>query len=73
MNPRESEIAQDFEKGWSDERLNQAEVSWGPGLANALPHALAKRVEERAVREGKSDLEVIEAALNQYFSTSDVA
>ena len=43
MTPEELAIAADFEKGWSEERLDAAEFSWGPGLVDVLPHVLAKK------------------------------
>ena len=66
VTPEEMRTAQDFERGWSDERIRAAEVSWGPGLVDMLPPALAERVQARARAEGTSDLSVIEAAISQY-------
>lgn len=70
MTPEEIRTAEDFERGWSDERIRSAEVSWGPGLVDMLPPALAERVQARARKEGTSDLSVIEAALSQYLDNS---
>lgn len=70
MTPEELAIADDFEKGWSDERLDAAGVRWGPGLVDALPHVLAKKIAEQAQRDGTSDLQVIQTALFEYFNKS---
>lgn len=70
MTPEEERAAADFERGWSDERIRAAEVSWGPGLVEMLPPALAQRVQARARAEGTSDLSVIEAAISQYLDNS---
>ena len=70
MTPEEMRTAQDFERGWSDERIRAAEVSWGPGLVEMLPAELAQRVQARAREEGTSDLSVIEAAIAHYLDNS---
>ena len=70
MTPEEMRTAQDFERGWSDERIRAAEVSWGPGLVEMLPSELARRVQARAREEGTSDLSVIEAAIAHYLENS---
>ena len=56
MTPEEKRAAADFERGWSDERIRAAEVSWGPGLVEMLPPALAQRVQARARAEGTLSL-----------------
>ena len=68
--PEEMRTAQDFGRGWSDERIRAAEVSWGPGLVEMLPPELAQRVQARAREEGTSDLSVIEAAIAHYLDNS---
>lgn len=73
MSHDEVATAEDFEKGWSDDRLDRAESSWGPGLTDALPQVLARKVEAMAAREGVSDLEIINMALAAYFDSEDVA
>ena len=70
MTPEELAIADDFEKGWSEERLDAAEFSWGPGLVDVLPHVLAKKITEQAQKDGISDLQVIQTALFEYFNKS---
>lgn len=70
VTPEEMRTAQDFERGWSDERIRAAEVSWGPGLVEMLPPELAQRVQARARQEGTSDLSVIEAAIAHYLDNS---
>lgn len=70
VTPEEMRKAQDFERGWSDERIRAAEVSWGPGLVDMLPPALVERVQARAREEGTSDLSIIEAAIAHYLDTS---
>ncbi|MCP1388526.1 hypothetical protein M5J20_10100 [Corynebacterium sp. TA-R-1] len=73
MTPEEIAIAEDFESGWSEERLDHAEVSWGPGLLQVLSPDLANKIRERAEQDGTSDLEVIRLALTQYLAEGDVA
>jgi len=70
VTPEEMRTAQDFERGWSDERIRSAEVSWGPGLVEMLSPELAQRVQARARQEGTSDLSVIEAAIAHYLDNS---
>lgn len=73
MTPEEIAIAEDFEFGWSEDRLDRAEMTWGPGLLHVLSPDLASKIRQRAEQDGTSDLEVIRLALTQYLAESDVA
>ena len=59
-------LADDFEAGWSDQRLERAQGAMGPGVIEFLPAYLHERLEERARQDGKNDLEVIQEALKAY-------
>ena len=37
----DAEVAEDFERGWSEERLDAAEFHWGPGKTEVAPEALS--------------------------------
>lgn len=66
-------IAEDFERGWSEERLNAAYNGWGPGLLNVLQGPLAEELSRQAKAEGKSDLELINEAVRSYLKGKQVA
>ena len=66
MTPEELAIADDFEKGWSEERLDAAGVRWGPGITEIFPHELTKQIHERACHDGISDIELILRAVTNY-------
>ena len=70
MTPEEVAIADDFEKGWSEERLDAAGVRWGPGITEIFPHGLTKKIHERARHDGISDLELIQRAVPDYLRLS---
>lgn len=44
MTPEELAVAADFEAGWSQERLDRAEVAWGVGVTDLLPRALGEKL-----------------------------
>lgn len=73
MKSRDEAIADDFERGWSDERLDAAEFSWGPGIVEALPRSLSEKLAEQARRDGVSEMAVIRAALDSYLPGPSVA
>lgn len=68
MTPEEMQTARDFDEGWSEDRIRNAEKSWGPGLVDVLPPDLAAKVQNRASREGTTDLDVIRNAVRSYLA-----
>ncbi|MDP9801039.1 hypothetical protein J2S49_001115 [Arcanobacterium wilhelmae] len=67
MTPEEWAIADDFEKGWSAERIEHAQRSWGPArIRTVLPKELAHQIAKLANEEDVDDLTIIERALSQY-------
>lgn len=73
MTPEEQHIANDFEKGWSEDRIRQAKRSWGPGLLEILPAEMTEKIQRKAALDGTSDIEVIQKALHLYLSDDNVA
>lgn len=63
-----SAIADEFENGWSEERLDAAKQSWGPALREALPDDIQVRLHERAQAEGLTEAQVIAEALKAYLA-----
>lgn len=59
-------LGQDFETGWSEERIRRASGTPGPGVVDFMPAFLYKLVQEKAREEGKDDFEVIQDALKAY-------
>ena len=66
LTPEEQAIADDFERGWSDERLAAARKEWGPGIRHIIPAYLAQKIADRATEEGTTDLQIITYALAAY-------
>ncbi|AXE39732.1 CopG family transcriptional regulator [Acidipropionibacterium virtanenii] len=62
------EITADFEAGWSEHRLDAAEVRWGPGFAHVLPDDVRQALHRRALDEGLTDAELIERAVRAYLA-----
>ncbi|NMW65789.1 hypothetical protein [Mobiluncus mulieris] len=60
------QLADDFEAGWSEARLQHAKGSFGPGLVDFLPAFLYERLQAKAREQGKGDFEVIQDALKAY-------
>lgn len=67
MTPEEQAIADDFERGWSDERIRAAHKEYGPGIRHMIPEEIMKKIREQADREGTRELDVINEALAAYF------
>ena len=73
MTSEELRIAAEFESGWTDERLDAADINVGPGLVKALPAGLIQQVFKRADAEGISPVELIHLAISDYLSKGNVA
>ena len=63
-------IAEDFERGWSEERLNAARSGWGPGVIEVLPDNLAARLSAQAEAEGRRTLDLIIEAVENLLAAS---
>lgn len=73
MTPEELAVADDFEAGWSKDRLDNAEFNWGVGITDFLPHALSEKLAARAKEEGVSELALISSAVSMYLSADNAA
>lgn len=67
MTPEERAIAEDFEKGWSDERWNNATLVFSSEMVDWLPHSIMEKLTERARKEGVSEFKVMVSVLSEYF------
>ncbi|MGW9550051.1 hypothetical protein ACWG8W_03260 [Citricoccus zhacaiensis] len=63
-----SAMADEFEAGWSEERLDAAKQSWGPALRDVLPDDVQARLHERAQAEGLTEVQLITEALKAYLA-----
>lgn len=70
MTEQEKAVDEDFELGWSPERIVNAEFSWGAGIVDVIPHGLAKKLAEQAQETGENELSIITKALFSYFENN---
>lgn len=68
MSAHDEAIADDFERGWSSERIAAAQRAWGPAVSDGLPVWLNRQLAERAHAEGRSELGIIQEALTRYLA-----
>lgn len=66
-------IAEDFEQGWSEERLKAARSGWGPGVIEVLPDNLVARLSAQAEAEGRSTLDLISEAVEKLLADRHAA
>lgn len=70
MTPEEEAIAQDFEQGWSRERIQKAKITYGPAPAPITSALLNERVEACARARGLDPLEGINDAVEAYLQSA---
>lgn len=61
-------IAEDFETGWSDDRLDASQQTWGPALREVLPAELRAQLHRRAQDEGVTEIQIMADALKAYLA-----
>ena len=71
MTSQEQAIADDFERGWSDERIKAATVTRGPyafmlDLAQSFPQKDLEALANRAQTKGTTQLNLIIKAVQKY-------
>ncbi|MGV9189397.1 hypothetical protein ACTOVN_05515 [Arcanobacterium canis] len=65
-----NDLVNDFEAGWSDERLDRAQFTWEANAIQLLPAHLEKALRSRAEKEGTSELSVMREAIEAYLQSA---
>lgn len=66
MSDEEVKIAEHFERGLTDEELEKATQFFGPASSELLPSYLNRLLQERAIRDGVSEIDIIRKAVEAY-------
>ena len=66
-------VAADFERGWSEERLDAVRSGWGPGVMGLLPENLVTRLALQAKAEGRSSVDLFGGAVEKLLAERHAA